>query len=163
MDDDTEKKLCNALKIALFLAFIIGMIYMMVEGVNINNSGDEYSESSTQENCYLFEYESSTCHCGQKYGCQDQALYSYNAYAFDKCGNITLYSEHDECSEDPLDMNQEKSCYVLDCYEQRFTFKQPDDVSSQGSTYIAIGVIGLILGIGGLGAYLYHLGQPSDD
>eukprot|EP01084_Bolivina_argentea_P088424 159644_1 len=156
-----DDKWCNRLKIVLFLAFIGGMIYMIVEGVNVSNSGDEYAENSTKENCYLFDYETSTCYCGNKGGCPSQAVYSYHAYAFDKCGNATLYSEYDECSEDPFDLDEEKSCYVLDCFQQKFTVKQPEDVSSDGSTYIAIGVIFLILGIGAFIAWMYYLEQKQ--
>eukprot|EP00483_Globobulimina_turgida_P002843 UN02848 len=154
---ETEDRVCKAILVVLFLGYLAGMIYMVVEGVNISNSSDKYADSSTKENCYLFEYERST------YCKNSQAVYSYHAHAFDKCANVTLYSEYDECAEEPLDLEQEKSCFVLDCDEQRFTFKEPEDVSSDGATYIAIGVIFLLLPfVGGLGAYIYRVKKQNN-
>eukprot|EP01084_Bolivina_argentea_P069600 126610_1 len=146
-DDDDDLVVCKMGCIVVFLwAGVASMIYLIWSGDDTMKSAGDYAKYSTEEDCYLIDYESENC----KYG---TFLFTYTAYAFDKCGNETLTSEHSsKCVNEPYGLHEFKTCYVLHCEEERFTFTKPKDVESKGMVLL---ILGIVFGICALGLAVF--------
>ena len=109
---------------------------MIVAGTKQSESSDEYASSSTEEQCYILEIiDSEVCTKYRDY------RYQYSAMAFDKCGNITLFSEYDDCGKDKYAVDTEKTCYVLDCDKKEFSFNNSSKIKSGSNVLLICGII----------------------
>ena len=146
--DLIKKLLC----LLLFLGMAALMIWLMYFGVEMLESIDEYAKNGTEEKCFVLDYEEEDCNCGSA-RCINQHTYSYTVISMDKCGNMTLFSEYDQLkceTENDYPIDEEHTCWIIDCQDETFTFNTTDENSETAWTLIIIaGFFGLcsIVGI----------------
>ena len=115
------------------------MIALIVEGQKAIDTSSEYGTSSTKETCYVLDIvDQIGC---TKYG---DKVFEYTAIAYDKCGNLTLYSEYDDCGKTSYDIDSEQTCYVLDCDKQKFSFNTSTTVNTSGNVMLWWIIFGII-------------------
>ena len=121
------------------------MSLVMWNGFRLLEIAEEYEENGTKETCLLVDYDKMECtydcncdsdDCSTCYGHQ----YRYTATVESKCGNETLFQREDEidCPGDFIVMNTEKTCYVLECEEEEFSFASSSDYSKTAIIYFVV-------------------------
>ena len=128
----------------------VGLFAWLISlGVDMLADIDDYAKNGTEEQCYVLDVTDVACSCGKQ--CIGQKKYSYTALSFDKCGNITLYSEYDQCTtEDPAKIDNEYTCWINDCQDQQFTFNTTEENETAAWTLIILaGLFLLCFGVGG--------------
>ena len=137
-------------RIAAFIVLsglIVGGVYMIIDGVSTLDSVEEFYDIATVETCDILSVTSTNCRYCCKHDddgdCKDECdgfAYDYTAIAYDKCGNQTLFSEAEGCVDpnDAYKADTERTCSVLGCDEERFSFNTPEKIKNAGTTLIVI-------------------------
>eukprot|EP00483_Globobulimina_turgida_P012169 UN12191 len=124
--------------ISIFWAAFAGMIVLVVFGISVIESGDNYDKYATKEQCEILSKDSVNCNCGNQ--CIGKVKWTYIGTSYDKCGNLTLTSEYEQCEKSKgKDIGSTHTCYIIDCENEAFTLKESKDVSETGWTIVIIG------------------------
>ena len=144
-----------------YCTFFLGFTsVVMWYGVRTLETGQDYEENGTKETCLLVDYDEEECtygcncdstgeHCDNCYGTR----YSYSATVESKCGNETLFQRENEdltCPGNFIKMNTEKTCYVLECEEEEFSFYSSSQHTTWGIVFVVLASLLFCCGLCGI-------------